>query len=65
MTKFTEEIEIQVSAKRLFKAMVTESYTNLPKVIPNAIKCRAILQGDGGPGTIRRTSFCDGNIGYI
>ncbi|KAI3459574.1 hypothetical protein Pfo_016237 [Paulownia fortunei] len=60
ITKYTQEIKLRVPAKRMFKAMVTESYTILPKIIPNAVKSIEILQGDGGAGTIRQTNFPDG-----
>ncbi|KAL7124174.1 hypothetical protein ABFS83_14G030200 [Erythranthe nasuta] len=61
ITKLSQEIKVQISPKRFFKAMVTESETNLPKVIPKAIKSVEILHGDGGAGTIRKTTFADGS----
>lgn len=60
ITKITQEIKLRVSANRLFKATVTESQLHLPKLIPNAIKKVELLHGDGGAGTIRKTSFADG-----
>ncbi|KAK6122763.1 hypothetical protein DH2020_043501 [Rehmannia glutinosa] len=62
ITKYTQEIKLRVPAKRMFKAMVTESYTILPKIIPNAIKSSDLLQGDGGVGTIRQTNFPDAYV---
>ncbi|KAL0388316.1 UNVERIFIED_CONTAM: Major allergen Pru ar 1 [Sesamum radiatum] len=58
--KYPQEIKVRVSPKRMFKAMVTESYTLLPKIMPVAIKSIDVLQGDGGAGTIRQTNFPDG-----
>ncbi|KAI3459573.1 hypothetical protein Pfo_016236 [Paulownia fortunei] len=60
ITKYTQEIKLRVPAKRMFKALVTESYTMLPKIMPNAVKSIEKLQGDGGSGTIRQTNFADG-----
>ncbi|KAI3459568.1 hypothetical protein Pfo_016231 [Paulownia fortunei] len=58
--KYPQEIKLRVSPKKMFKAMVTESYTVLPKIMPIAIKSIELLQGDGGAGTIRQTNFPDG-----
>ncbi|KAL2242585.1 UNVERIFIED_CONTAM: putative intracellular pathogenesis-related protein T1 [Sesamum indicum] len=58
--KYPQEIKVGVSPKRMFKAMVTESYTILPKIMPVAIKSIELLHGDGGAGTIRQTNFPDG-----
>ncbi|PIM98113.1 hypothetical protein CDL12_29409 [Handroanthus impetiginosus] len=60
VTKFTQEIKVKVSSKRLFKAFATDPYTVLPKILPNFIKSVEIIHGDGGAGTIRQTNFADG-----
>ncbi|PIN25275.1 hypothetical protein CDL12_01983 [Handroanthus impetiginosus] len=60
VTKFTQEIKVKVSSKRLFKAFGTDAHTVLPKILPNLVKSVDILQGDGGPGTIRQTNFAAG-----
>ncbi|GFP83431.1 major allergen pru ar 1 [Phtheirospermum japonicum] len=44
----------------MFKAMVTESHTLLPKIIPNAIKSIDLLHGDVGVGAIWQTNLPDG-----
>ncbi|KAK6122764.1 hypothetical protein DH2020_043502 [Rehmannia glutinosa] len=58
ITKHTQEIKLRVSAKRLFKALVTESHIIS---LPNAIKNVEILHGDGGAGTIRQTNLVNGS----
>ncbi|KAI3459569.1 hypothetical protein Pfo_016232 [Paulownia fortunei] len=60
ITKYTQEIKLRVSAKRMYKALVTESYTILPKLMPNVVNSIEKLQGDGGAGTIRQTNFAEG-----
>lgn len=60
ITKDTHEIKLGVSAKRIFKALVTEPYTNLPKILPHVVKSVELLHGDGGAGTIKQTNFADG-----
>ncbi|KAL3648727.1 hypothetical protein CASFOL_005130 [Castilleja foliolosa] len=57
--KLTQEITVGVSPKRMIKAMVTESSTFLPKIMSGAIKSIAVLNGNGGPGTIIQTNFSD------
>ncbi|KAL6522807.1 hypothetical protein OROHE_016662 [Orobanche hederae] len=56
----TQEIQVpDVSPKRMFKAMVIEPHTLLPKIKPDAIKSIDLLGGDGGAGTTRKTNFTD------
>ncbi|GFP83430.1 major allergen pru ar 1 [Phtheirospermum japonicum] len=45
----------------MFKAMVVEPYTVLPKIMSGAIKSVDLLHGNGGPGTIMQTNFSDGS----
>eukprot|EP00258_Populus_trichocarpa_P020186 XP_006387208.2 major allergen Pru av 1 [Populus trichocarpa] len=36
----------------------------MPQALPQAIKSIAILEGDGGPGTIKQTYFGDGSLSF-
>lgn len=45
---------------KLFKAFVLDTDTLLPKILPQAIKSSEIIEGDGGPGSIRKISFAEG-----
>nr|ACJ23863.1 Cas s 1 pollen allergen [Castanea sativa] len=42
---------------RLFKAFVLDSDNLIPKVLPQAIKSTEIIEGNGGPGTIKKITF--------
>lgn len=46
-----------VPPERLFKALVLDSDNLFPKVIPDCIKSSEILEGDGGPGTVKKITF--------
>lgn len=58
----TNEIASPVSPARLWKAIVKDSHNLMPKLMPDIISSIAILEGDGGPGTIRQSNFTDGNV---
>ncbi|KAG6436683.1 hypothetical protein SASPL_101585 [Salvia splendens] len=50
-----------ISAAKLFKALVVDSDTLIPKIMPQAIKNVEILEGDGGVGTIKVVHFGEGS----
>ncbi|XWS08535.1 hypothetical protein CRYUN_Cryun40dG0011000 [Craigia yunnanensis] len=51
------EIPSPIPPARLFKAFVLDCDDLFPKVVPQAIKCVELLEGDGGPGSIRKVTF--------
>ena len=55
------EINSSLPPAKLFKAFVLESDNLIPKVMPQAIKSVEILEGNGGPGTIKLISFGEGS----
>ncbi|XP_011047410.1 PREDICTED: major allergen Pru ar 1-like [Populus euphratica] len=57
---FTEEFSSPVVAKRLFTAMVLEADTLIPKLAPQAVKSIETIEGNGGPGTIKKLTFVEG-----
>ena len=57
------EITSSVSAEKIFKGIVLEVDTVLPKAAPGAYKNVEIV-GDGGAGTIRNITLADGKF-YI
>ncbi|XP_062108679.1 major allergen Pru av 1-like [Humulus lupulus] len=63
MGVFTYESEITCSATpaRIFKAYVLDGDNLVPKVSPQAVKQVEILEGDGGPGTIKKVTFGEGS----
>ncbi|CAI0467152.1 unnamed protein product [Linum tenue] len=54
------EITTAIPAARLFKAFVTDGDTLIPKIAPQAFKSFGILEGDGGPGTIKQIQMGEG-----
>ncbi|KAF5465416.1 hypothetical protein F2P56_015427 [Juglans regia] len=46
---------------KLFKAFILDGDNLVPKVAPQAIKSAEIIEGDGGPGTIKKISFAEGS----
>ncbi|KAK3417998.1 hypothetical protein EUGRSUZ_H03978 [Eucalyptus grandis] len=54
---FTEEFSNPVPAPRLFKAMIVDGDTLMPKLMPQAIKSMELIHGDGGPGSIKQMNF--------
>ncbi|KAH7843739.1 hypothetical protein Vadar_020228 [Vaccinium darrowii] len=63
MAAITYDMEVtsSVPPAKLFKAFVLEGDTLIPKVLPQAIKSVEILEGDGGAGTIKLTTFGEGS----
>ncbi|XP_062104319.1 major allergen Pru av 1-like [Humulus lupulus] len=56
-TKFTSTIP----PARLFKAFVLDGDNLIPKIASQAIKQVEIHEGDGGAGTIKKITFCEGS----
>ncbi|KAL3575900.1 hypothetical protein D5086_021183 [Populus alba] len=54
------EFAVAVAPAKLFKAYCLEIDTLLPKILPEHIKSSEILEGNGGPGTIRKITFAEG-----
>ena len=63
MVAITYDIEIpsSVPAAKMFKAVVLDSDTLIPKIMPQAIKNVEILEGDGGVGTVKLIHFGEGS----
>ncbi|KAF2308301.1 hypothetical protein GH714_039926 [Hevea brasiliensis] len=54
------EVTSPVPPAKLFKAFVLDNDDLIQKVIPQAISNVEILEGDGGPGTVRKVTFGEG-----
>ncbi|KAG2726988.1 hypothetical protein I3760_01G139000 [Carya illinoinensis] len=63
MGVFTYETETTsvIPPAKLFKAFVLDGDNLVPKVVPQAIKSTEIIEGDGGPGTIKKINFGEGS----
>ncbi|CBI22933.3 major allergen Pru av 1 [Vitis vinifera] len=62
MGVFTYESEVtsSVPPAKMFKAAILDSDNLIPKIRPQDIKSVEILQGQGGPGTIKKIHFGEG-----
>ncbi|XP_057475491.1 major allergen Pru ar 1-like [Actinidia eriantha] len=56
------EILSSISADKMFKALVLDDDTIIPKALPNVITSVQTLEGDGGVGTIKLTTFGEGSV---
>eukprot|EP01083_Nonionella_stella_P263477 894987_1 len=63
MGVFTHESQetSAIPPARLFKALILDGDNLIPKVVPQAIKSVEIIEGNGGPGTIRKITFGEGS----
>ncbi|KAI3469847.1 hypothetical protein Pfo_026510 [Paulownia fortunei] len=55
------EIPSSIPAAKMFKAVVLDADTLIPKIMPQAIKNVKILEGDGGVGTVKIIHFGEGS----
>ncbi|PSR92549.1 Major allergen Pru ar like [Actinidia chinensis var. chinensis] len=56
------EIPTSISAEKMFKALALDGNTIIPKALPHAITSVQTLEGDGGVGTIKLTTFGEGSV---
>uniref|UniRef100_A0A5B7CCJ2 Putative major allergen Pru ar 1-like n=1 Tax=Davidia involucrata TaxID=16924 RepID=A0A5B7CCJ2_DAVIN len=57
----TEEYTSPIPPARIFKALILDSDTLIPKLMPHAIKSIEVIQGDGGAGSIKQINFTEGS----
>ncbi|KAF3658567.1 putative acyl-CoA dehydrogenase family member 10-like [Capsicum annuum] len=62
VTTFTQEINSPITPIRLFKALILDSKSLIPKLLPQFVENVVLLQGDdGGVGSIEQVNFTKGN----
>ncbi|OIW18385.1 hypothetical protein TanjilG_31525 [Lupinus angustifolius] len=54
---FTHEFSSLVAPSRMFKALIIDSRTLLPKLLPQFVKEIILIQGDGEAGSIEQVNF--------
>ncbi|KAK9997584.1 hypothetical protein SO802_022270 [Lithocarpus litseifolius] len=59
VTTFTQEITTKVSPARMFKALILDIHL-VPKIMPQFIKSIEFVEGDGGVGSIKKTTLAEG-----
>lgn len=57
---FEKELATAIPPAKMFKVFVLEADTALPSILSEAIKSVEFIQGNGGPGTIKKTTFVEG-----
>ncbi|EXB95730.1 Major allergen Pru ar 1 [Morus notabilis] len=60
VTSFMQEFSSPVPPHILFKAVILDIHNLVHKVMPQAIESIDIVQGNGGPGTIKQINFAKG-----
>ncbi|XP_021290913.1 major allergen Pru av 1-like [Herrania umbratica] len=55
------EVATSIPPAKMFKAFVLDADNLIPKVVPQAIKSSELLEGDGGPGSIKKITFGEGS----
>ena len=61
---FEDETTSIVAPAKLYKALVKDADNLIPKAI-EAIQSVEIVEGNGGPGTIKKLTFLEGQYIYI
>jgi hypothetical protein len=56
----SDEFSSPVPAPKLFKALILDADNLLPKLMPQAIKSIDTVEGNGGPGTIKKITIIEG-----
>ncbi|XP_065859610.1 major allergen Pru ar 1-like [Euphorbia lathyris] len=66
VSSYELEITSSVPAAKLYKALVIDADILFPKIMPQAFNTVEIIQGNGGPGTIKKVTFGQGsNFKYM
>uniref|UniRef100_A0A5B6Z718 Putative major allergen Pru ar 1 n=1 Tax=Davidia involucrata TaxID=16924 RepID=A0A5B6Z718_DAVIN len=55
------EITTSIPPAKMFKAFVLDADNLIPKILPQAIKSVEVIEGDGGPGTVKLITFGEGS----
>ncbi|GKU85382.1 hypothetical protein SLEP1_g61 [Rubroshorea leprosula] len=63
MGVFTYEMEVTTAMPpaKMFKAFVLDADHLIPKIVPQAIKDVELVEGNGGPGSIKKITFGEGS----
>ncbi|KAL3753022.1 hypothetical protein ACJRO7_000420 [Eucalyptus globulus] len=58
---YDSEVMTPIPPAKMFKAAVLDADNLIPKVLPQAIKSVEVLEGNGGPGTVKLITFGEGS----
>ncbi|XP_058083199.1 major allergen Pru ar 1-like [Magnolia sinica] len=59
LTGFSFELVSPVDPARMFKASVVDGHNLVPTIQPEVVSSAGILEGDGGPGSVRQFKFTE------
>ncbi|XP_077214333.1 pathogenesis-related protein STH-21-like [Tasmannia lanceolata] len=59
VTGFSLEMESPVAPRRMFNAYAMDSHNILPKILPQVVTGAAIIEGDGGVGSLKHFTFSE------
>ena len=64
MGSITYDVELtsSIPPTKMFKALVLDADNPLPKILPQAINCTEIPEGDGGVGTVKLPTSGEGKF---
>ncbi|GKV05198.1 hypothetical protein SLEP1_g17233 [Rubroshorea leprosula] len=54
---YETKIITTIPLAKMFTAFVLDGDNLIPKVVPQAVKSVEIIEGDGGPGSIKKITF--------
>ncbi|KAJ9181862.1 hypothetical protein P3X46_005909 [Hevea brasiliensis] len=57
---YEAEVATGIPPAKMFKVFVLDADDIIPQILPQVIKSIEILEGNGGPGTIKKTTFAEG-----
>jgi hypothetical protein len=55
----SDEFTSRVPPGKMFKALILDADNLLPKLMPQAIRSVETVEGNGGPGTIKKITFAE------
>jgi hypothetical protein len=58
--KYEDEATSVIPPARLFKSFVLDADNLIPKVAPQNVSSAENIEGNGGPGTIKKITFTEG-----
>ncbi|KAK4795429.1 hypothetical protein SAY86_013423 [Trapa natans] len=55
----TQEISCPIAPARMFRALIVEASSLIPRLLPQFIRNVELVQGDGGAGSIEQVNFTE------
>ena len=65
VTTFKQEYSSRVAPSRMFQALIIDSRTLIPKLLPQFVKEVNLIEGNGEAGSIEQVNFNEGKQSNI